>query len=98
MTGLCGDHGLHHKGPYVTLCFVLYMLYMHVVQSPHVVAQSNKLIRDHWNSDICAANLTVTINDAIVFRTNGKGGAIVDPIKFEYMSPTQRGTRRPINK
>ena len=65
-----------------------------MVQSPHVVAQSiGKLIRDHWVSDICAANVTVTVSDAIVFRANGKGGAIVDPIKFEYMSPNQRIAR-----
>ena len=46
-----------------------------------------QLIRDHKVSDICAANLTATISDENVFRTNGKDGTIVDPIKFEYMSP-----------
>ena len=61
----------------------------HLWCNPHMLLcnQLVQLIRDRWVSDICAANLTATISDENIFRTNGKGGAIVDPIKFEYISP-----------
>ena len=68
-----------------------------VVQSPHVVAQSiGKLIRDRCVSDICAANLTATISDENVFRTNGKRGAIVD-IASTIPQPVHPGTYTPVD-
>ena len=48
--------------------------------NPHMLLRNQlvQLIRDRWVSDICAANLTVTISDENVLRTNGKGGTPVD--------------------